>query len=385
MALQAAKNLFSKAMKLIPLKNTILFESVPDYSDNTKAVFDEMVRRGLNKKYKFIWVCSKKDGIERAKKLLKDVDNVGYTYRFSKLYWYYYRNTAKAMITCNLFLKKSRDSQYYIYLAHGCALKNASGKHSVPVGNVNTDVLTLSDYLIKYDSINLCCDEKCIIPLGYPRIDRLFDSHLDFHQFFENINFDKVVYWLPTYRQHNNGKHIHSDISIPIIHNVDIAKRVNAYAKEKNILLLLKVHPAQDISKINQDSLSHIIFITNDFLDKNGIDNYEVLGSCDALLTDYSSVYYDYLICNKPIGLCWEDFEEYNQREGFTVDIDLILSGGEKIYTAEDLFEFLDRLNKNEDCLKEKREKIRDLVHKYQDNKTTERVVNRIEEKLKEL
>ena len=38
----------------LKLKDIIILESAPDFSDNTKAVFDEMVRREINKKYKFV-------------------------------------------------------------------------------------------------------------------------------------------------------------------------------------------------------------------------------------------------------------------------------------------------------------------------------------------
>ena len=46
------KGLIRRTLLAMPLRNTIMFESVPNLSDNTKAVFDEMIRRNLNKKYK---------------------------------------------------------------------------------------------------------------------------------------------------------------------------------------------------------------------------------------------------------------------------------------------------------------------------------------------
>ena len=52
------KRLYDKIKRtfygVLPKRNWIIFESVPDLSDNTKAVFDEMLRRKLNKKYKLI-------------------------------------------------------------------------------------------------------------------------------------------------------------------------------------------------------------------------------------------------------------------------------------------------------------------------------------------
>ena len=40
----------------IPGKPYLVFESQPLYADNTRAVYDEMIRRELYKKYKLIWV-----------------------------------------------------------------------------------------------------------------------------------------------------------------------------------------------------------------------------------------------------------------------------------------------------------------------------------------
>ena len=44
---QKLKNLKKWALETMPLSNVILFESAPVYTDNTKGVFEEMVRRGL--------------------------------------------------------------------------------------------------------------------------------------------------------------------------------------------------------------------------------------------------------------------------------------------------------------------------------------------------
>ena len=42
----------------LPTKRIILFESTPTLTDNTKAVFDELVRRGWNETYEFVWITS---------------------------------------------------------------------------------------------------------------------------------------------------------------------------------------------------------------------------------------------------------------------------------------------------------------------------------------
>ena len=54
--MQKIKKLIKNILISILPKRYILFESVPDVSDNSKAVFDEMLRRGLNKKYTLVWM-----------------------------------------------------------------------------------------------------------------------------------------------------------------------------------------------------------------------------------------------------------------------------------------------------------------------------------------
>lgn len=142
-----------------------------------------------------------------------------------------------------------------------------------------------------------------------------------------------------------------------------------------NVFIIIKPHPEQDVNYLKKINLSNLLFIDDNFLLYYNIDNYDVLNSVDALLTDYSSVYYDYLLKNKPIGLCWDDFDDYSKREGFLLDPNFIMAGGEKIYDKDDLKSFIKRISCEEDVLQDKRNEICDLVHKYKDGKSARRTV----------
>jgi CDP-glycerol glycerophosphotransferase (TagB/SpsB family) len=217
-------------------------------------------------------------------------------------------------------------------------------------------------------------------PLGYARNDDLFRK-IDVHQVFPNLDFEKVIYWLPTYRQHFWGVANHSDISMPIIYTQQDANLINECAVKNKMLIIVKVHQVQDVTKISEYNLSNLIFIKNDFFDDKDFTNYQLLGSSDAMISDYSSVYYDYLLCDKPIGLCFDDFEEYNKREGFTMDPNVILAGGEKIYNTNDFCDFIANVAQGKDLLKEKRNEIKLMCHDNIDNKSSERIVDYLEEK----
>lgn len=365
---------------IFPIGNVILFESSPEYSDNTRAVFDEMLRRNVNSKYKLIWACEKEERREDFNKKFQAVKNVFAVNFSSYIYKFYYSKKAKAFICCNMFLQKQKPQQYYCNLAHGCALKNAVG-YSLPKMCENADVMTISEYMAPFDAHNLSHNPECMRALGYARNDDLFNK-IDVKKVFGSHSFNKVIYWLPTYRQNRWGDKFHSDISMPILYTENEARQLNACAKDNDVLVVVKVHPAQDLSKIQEFNLSNVIFIKNEFFFDKAFTNYQLLGSSDAMISDYSSVYYDYLLCDKPIGLCFDDFEEYKEREGFTMDPDVILKGGEKLYNINDLCAFVKSVANGEDKLSAERKEIKNLVHDYIDNQSTKRIVDYLETKI---
>ena len=68
---------------------------------------------------------------------------------------------------------------------------------------------------------------------------------------------------------------------------------------------------------------------------------YSLLGSADILLTDFSSIYIDYLLLNRPIGFVEDDFDEYSKSRGFIFDNPEEYMPGVKIRSLEDLKTFL--------------------------------------------
>lgn len=373
-----AKMCITKVLCLFPLRNIIMFESKPDCVGNTKPVFDELVRRGYNRKYRMIWRLNDTSSKDHEK-----IHNVRYIREGRRLYLNYYY--AKLFISENSYFNKTRkNGQYMIHLTHGGALKNVTRHYSVP--DYVDEIVTFSRYLLEADAKNNGFPVERISPIGYPRNDVLLGEGRDLHPLFPGRDFNKVIYWLPTYRQHNRLKgNVFSEISIPVIYNPDNARLVNDIAKENKVLIVVKPHFAQDVSLITALEMSNIVFINDGFLRNHGLLNYDLLCSSDALLTDYSSVYYDFLLKNRPIGLCWEDFEDYREREGFAVDIDKIMAGGEKILSAEDLCSFIKRIGAGEDVLGEQRNAVRDLIFEDPCQRSTERVTDRIVEILKGL
>lgn len=373
--MSAIKRIILKILSVLPTGKYIVFESVPDLSDNPKPVFDRMLEMKLDKKYKFVWYVSDKTKDYPWKDKVICVDTNGF---FHKQQFRYYMLRAKCLISCNRFLPSMISKQKSFYLTHGTALKSVRSYYNVPA---NTDYMLVASEGVKdMMAYELNFDQKKTTALGYPRNDVLTKVKVNLHQHFD-VDFDKIVVWYPTFRQHKNGKKTGSTNALPILNNAEAAIALNETAKNARVLIVMKPHFAQDVSYIKDHNLSNIRFITDEFFVENGISSYEFIAGCDAMITDYSSIYFDYLLCDRPIALIWEDIEDYRKDPGFAVDVDYIGKGAEKIYTLSDFENFIIKVSEGIDNLRDERREICEWANYADDGKNTERVVDFIIEK----
>lgn len=362
------KNVIKNIVFIVLRKKYIVFESVPDCGDNSKAVFDEMVRRGINKKYVLVWLLS------GARDDFPSIHNVKYVKKDNKQRkWYITR--AKCFICCNGFVYTDNPKQKSFFLTHGMYVKCPTAYYKLP--DQIEYCLSSSEQMKQVQADALGTDVKKMFSLGYPRNDVLTAKPIDLHRYFHRA-FDKIIVWYPTFRQHSSGMGTGSTHSIPIIWDEKSAIELNECARKVGVIIVLKPHFAQDMSKIQSLKLSNILLINDRFFLDNDITSYEFIGSCDALITDYSSVYFDYTLCDKPIGLVWEDYKDYEKNPGFALDMEYYMKGGVKIFDLEQFKGFVIDVAVGIDRLKNERREIRDVSNYSVDGKSSIRVVDYI-------
>ena len=350
-------------------KKYILMESKPDYADNTMAVYNYIMENKLNKKFNPVWIVD--DEKNRNKKIKTLILNRN---KNNTLKWRYYFLRCAAMIYCNAQIQKTQENQKSIFLTHGSMVKDTVGTYKLPH---DLDYILIQSDMFKETarrSYSLS-DHTKIITLGYPRNDDLLLPNKFNREEIFGRKVNKLIVWYPTFRQNKNDGRNVSPNALPIIHDADLAKKINEKAKELDVLIVLKPHFAQNIEYIKNESLSNIIIIDDEFLKSKCIRSYQLLNLSDALLSDYSSVYQDYLLCDKPIGLIWEDFEEYKKGQGFVIDPEIAYMGGEKIYTSDDLETFIENVATGKDVLRDARRKSNEMSNFYQDANSSKRVV----------
>lgn len=374
--LQKLKKTINKlALRLMPVSATkyILFESIPDVSDNTKAVFDEMIRRGLHNKYKMVWRVNKEN---EPREKIKNVSYINW--KKHPLKWRLYLAGAKAMICCNGFLLPVKKKQTSFYLSHGTTYKSVKSYYNIP--HEIHYALAASEGVKHFLVDEFRYKEDQIFCLGYPRNDVLTQPTVDLKPYFKT-GYKKIIAWYPTFRQHSIGLKTASQNALPIIHDAKKAKELNEYAKEQGVLIVMKPHFAQDISYIKDLGLSNICFIDDHFFVEKGITSYQFIAACDGLVSDYSSIYFDFTLCDKPVAAIWEDIEDYKQNPGLIDNYEYYMKGAEKIYTLDDFKQFLSNVSNDVDVLKTERNEIKELANYACDGKNSARVVDFIIEK----
>jgi CDP-glycerol glycerophosphotransferase (TagB/SpsB family) len=197
---------------------------------------------------------------------------------------------------------------------------------------------------------------------------------------------DDFLMYMPTFRCGEPGK---SDNAHRKIHNIfgfstiDTAS-LNAFLESNNLLLLLKLHPFEE--EILKDSIedygNRVLMISNISLLRHSVDLYSLLASVTLLITDYSSVYFDYLLLNRPMGLHQLILWNTKRKEDFCWDHMIFWTPGPKATNQQQLQDEILKSLENPEFYRKERETINSIVNHYKDDHSCERVTQLIMQKL---
>ncbi|UPO87203.1 CDP-glycerol glycerophosphotransferase family protein [Niallia sp. Man26] len=269
--------------------------------------------------------------------------------------------------------------------AMGHADKNEADRNAVTERWSNIDYVC--SYSDKFSEMMTKCfkvDPEIFHITGMPRNDLLIKSYHEkdnsilrklFHIETEG---KKFIMFMPTYRKvtFNNRQ----DTTLNRSHFFGFEKfnseEFTAFLEKNNLELIVKFHPVEEqyMLKNGIELGNHVHLLTHEMLTQNNLDMYDILGKFDLLLTDYSSVYFDYLLIDKPIIFLPIDVEQYKTTRGFILgDYDMWTPGAKATTQQQLQDEVLTNLKDSEKFAAE-RAKVRNIVHYYQDDVSSFRV-----------
>jgi CDP-glycerol glycerophosphotransferase (TagB/SpsB family) len=259
--------------------------------------------------------------------------------------------------------------------------------HGIPLKKLNRLVGMKYDWMISTSEfVNETSLQEVITAneysdLGYPRNDLLLKEHDDLDlilcdQKIYNLaknsfgSDQKIVVYMPTHRE--SATSIGS--ANPPLLSLDLEK-TDAFCTNNNIIFILKLHPF--IMQFQKDFESPMGFKNVYFHSTQG-DIYPTLKYTDLLVTDYSSIYFDFLLLDRPIVFFDYDFEEYIcNMGGFFYDYDEN-APGIKVKTQSDMQEAILQSLNEEDSFAEQRKLVSNRFHTYQDAHSSNRIIDSI-------
>lgn len=142
--------------------------------------------------------------------------------------------------------------------------------------------------------------------------------------------------WMPTYRQARGGglNGSWSDLQ-DTDHDQQLVQHLEPGLEalmDLGIQVVLKPHPLDHTSRL----MSGLVVVTEDDLERSQATLYRLLAASSGLLTDYSSVWTDYLTLDRPIGFFFPDFEDYAATRGLYPDDAMQHLPGPILASAED-------------------------------------------------
>lgn len=284
------------------------------YNDSPRAIYEYMKKDPKYAQYRFVWA----------------VDDVTQTIEGAELVkadtWQYFKTALKAQywitsvnIERGLHFKKKKT--VFLNTWHGVAI-NEMG--NAVAGRTDFD-WSDTDYIcysaenerpIYYRDFN--ARPESMIPTGLPRNDELY--HVDPNKVIEikkNLNIPedkKVILYAPTWRDSEDfGKSY--QIKPPI--DCDVWKK----ALGDEYVVILRTHPyTNELMGVTFDDF---------FFDGTMYPRVnDLMMISDMLISDYSSIIFDYCVLERPVICFGYDYEAYAEKRGFYIDLETVIPSG---------------------------------------------------------
>lgn len=241
----------------------------------------------------------------------------------------YHMATSQMIFLDNVFLPISKinlkKETKLIQLWHGTAslkkfaLDSESGWVKNLAKNISkktTHFIVASNWMADIYKTAFEAEDDKIYVIGCPRTDLFFNEHLlenmcnKFYGEYPELKSKKLILYAPTFRDNELNADIH----------LDIGELLSNLSDEYVIGLRLHPHIA---SQLDSNILNDRVY---DFSKYNRLNTLLIVS--DVLISDYSSIIFEYALLNKPILFYAYDFDEFKKNSrGFYEDYESIVPG----------------------------------------------------------
>jgi CDP-glycerol glycerophosphotransferase len=379
--------------RLIPRdKNIFVFGSWKGrYSDNARALFEYILNN--EPKIKPYWIAKEK---KLFQKLINEKKPVVMAYSLkgwlislraffafnivkNDLNLYALNGAIRICLWHGMPLKKIQHDTKYFQKAEGkdgkisSKIKYIMKKTIYPYNVYNRRyniTISSSEFLIPFLSSGFLLNQKCIWLTGLPRTDWFYKEKMEkiISDLRSKYIQSRIILFMPTFRLSIHGGEVYNPFDGNGFNSEDFVK----FLEEENIVFLYKPH-FHDRRFDFLLSSDRFVLINDDDYD----ELYVLISNIDILVTDYSSVYFDFFCLNNPAILTPFDYDFYTKElRGHYFDYNLLPSI--KAYNWDELMDIITE-KKYYSLSKEEAE----IFCKYNDGHASERCLQKTLDLLK--
>ena len=294
------------------------------YNDSSRIFFEYMHKNHLE--IRCVWLSKNR----RILKMLRENGYEAVSVFSPYAMWLSFRAGMIFSTSSNEFFLGLAKGSVFMELWHGMPLKKIGFDDNVSKGNgtclhkfglemnkrffrwksfmymKNCWTLTSSDFFVKFLQTAFDLPTERILPVGLPRTDALFSCKKE--SLVEKVRIEfpgcKIVLYMPTFRTGVWSGKPFNPFAADYGFNAD---EFSDFLEKENIVLLYKPHFVDLELGQNLSSEKRFIFID----DESYSELYNFAGQVDMLMTDYSSIYFDFIATKKPVVLLPFDLDEY--------------------------------------------------------------------------
>jgi CDP-ribitol ribitolphosphotransferase / teichoic acid ribitol-phosphate polymerase len=281
--------------------------------------------------------------------------------------------------------RKSFDLWHSFFLKVTGAMENKGDKFRLKSNWQKTDALI--SYSTFYTTVMNACfltDPDKFKVCGVPRNDIMLRSNgrKNLEKIFKRKSTGKkFIFFVPTFRmgygQEQGAKNFSNIFGFPDFDS----DKFNTFLKENNFEFIYKLHPNEEsfadryLNKIDSQYSSSL---TDQLLADNEIDLYDTISGYDVLITDYSGIYYDYLLLDRPCLFTPVDLESYADNRGFLYEPYDEWTPGPKAYNQDQLQNELLKCLYDDSYYSRERERLKKIIHRHHDDNSHKRILEEI-------
>lgn len=364
------------------------------YADNAKYLFEWLIANKDKEEIRPVWIT-------RNYRLFKILKKKRYPVRYA-----FSIGAIRALFRANIAVFTNNMNDFSLHysmvpkdlkllsLRHGKSVKKvrfAREKHKIDTeeaqnrrveGEQTVYALSTSPFISDIQEACLQIGRKKHVVTGYPRNDALFHKNKRTEKLVKhlgiNVNQSKLILYAPSWRHGRNPT-----IFFPFddFHSGTLHR----FLETGSFQLIIRPHKndlddenTQNILRQISKGRTRIKILGHDVVpDVNALLPY-----IDVLLSDYSGIYHDYLLLDRPMIFIPYDYEEFKEENGFMYDYYDYLPGP-AVTSQKGLQEALKKISNKQEEYSKKRAILRDKVHYYQDDKSCERVAKLLIEMVK--